>query len=157
MRAGLMIVCAGLAVLTVEAVAQVAPIADLTARLTAGQSHYLENCGGCHGIQGSSWKRDIPELRGAVGQFLCTAAGREYIVRLPNVAFANMDDRMLAEVMNFVVFGLGGSSVPAGAKQYSAGEVAALRRQPLKNRQLASMRATILAQTSAQCGPGRLE
>jgi len=152
-----LILWAGIGVLTAEVAAQIGAAAEPFARLTPGQSHYLESCGGCHGIQGSSWKRDIPELRGAVGQFLCTAAGREYIVRLPNVAFANMDDRMLAEVMNFVVFSLGGSSVPAGAKQYSPGEVAALRRQPLKNRQLASMRATILAETSVQCVPGRLE
>lgn len=127
-------------------------VTDPRMRFTAGQSHYLESCGGCHGIQGVSWKRDIPELRGAVGRFLCTAAGREYIVRLPNVAFANVDDRMLAEVMNFVVFGLGGTSAPAGAKQYSPREIAILRRKPLKNRQLADMRAVILAQVTAQCG-----
>ncbi|HWS65867.1 MAG TPA: hypothetical protein VN325_24155, partial [Steroidobacteraceae bacterium] len=105
MRAGLIILWTSIGVLTVQAVAQNGASDESAAPLTPGQSHYLESCGGCHGIQGSSWKRDIPELRGAVGQFLCTAAGREYIVRLPNVAFANMDDRMLAEVMNFVVFG----------------------------------------------------
>jgi hypothetical protein len=153
-RVCLVILWASACAVTAEAGDQTCLTADSNARLSPGQSHYLENCGGCHGIQGSSWKRDIPELRGAVGQFLCTAAGREYIVRLPNVAFANMDDGMLTEVMNFVVFGLGGSSVPAGAKPYSRGEVAALRRQPLKNRQLAALRMTILAEAGTQCGTG---
>jgi hypothetical protein len=112
----------------------------------------MEGCGGCHGILGSSWKKDIPELRGEVGRFLCTTAGREYLVRLPNVAFADMDDRLLADVMNYVVFDLGGSSAPANAVPYTAREVAALRRMPLKNTQLARMRESILADVAARCG-----
>jgi hypothetical protein len=113
--------------------------------IPAGQAHYLESCGGCHGLGGVSSRRTIPVLRGAVGAFLCTGEGRRYIVRLPNVAFAGMDDRALAATMNFIVFGLGGDSVPAGARPYDAREVGALRRAPLKNQPLAQMRRTILA------------
>lgn len=120
-------------------------------KLTPAQSSYMEGCGGCHGLQGSSARDDIPELRDAVGWFLCTPSGREYIVRLPNVAFANADDQMLADLMNFVVFGLGGDSVPAGAVPYSAEEVGTLRRRPLKNMPLAQMRADILKDAMARC------
>jgi hypothetical protein len=95
---------------------------------------------------------DIPGLKKNLRSRHVAMISIEYIVRLPNVAFANVDDRMLAEVMNFVVFGLGGTSAPAGAKQYSPREIAILRRKPLKNRQLADMRAVILAQVTAQCG-----
>lgn len=125
--------------------------ADSSVPLSPAQSRYLEGCGGCHGIQGVSSRKDVPELRAAVGTFLCTPAGREYLIRLPNVAFANMDDRMLADVMNFVVFGLGGDSVPRDAIPYSTREVAALRRRPLKNQQLAQMRAAILADAIERC------
>ena len=82
---------------------------------------------------------------------MCTPEGREYIVRLPNVAFAAADDAALADVMNFVVFSLGGESVPEGVAPYSSREVGALRRQPLKNRPLDEMRAQILADAIASC------
>jgi mono/diheme cytochrome c family protein len=120
-------------------------------QMTSAQSHYLEGCGGCHGIQGISSKQDIPQLRGLVGRYLCTAAGRAYLVRLPNVAFADMDDELLAAVMNFVAFRLGDGSAPADAVAYSPREVADLRRRPLKNERLAQLRATVLADAISHC------
>lgn len=116
-----------------------------------GQAHYYEGCGGCHGLNGISARREVPVLRDSVGAFLCSAEGRRYIVRLPNVAFANMDNRTLAATMNFVVFELGRGSVPSGAKPYTAQEVAGLRRIPLKNQPLARLRAEVLARGSAAC------
>jgi len=50
--------------------------AGSTVRFTPAQSRYLEGCGGCHGIDGSSPRTGIPELRASVGRFLCTADGR---------------------------------------------------------------------------------
>jgi hypothetical protein len=120
-------------------------------QMSPAQSHYLKGCGGCHGIQGTSSKQDIPQLRGLVGQYLCTPAGRAYLVRLPNVAFADMDDALLADVMNFVVFRLGEGSAPAYARAYSPREVADLRHRPLKNERLAQLRATVLADAIKQC------
>lgn len=116
-----------------------------------GQAHYYEGCGGCHGLDGVSARREIPVLRDSVGAFLCSPEGRRYIVRLPNVAFAHMDDRTLAETMNFVVFQLGRGSVPAGARPYTAEEVRGLRRMPLKNQPLAQLRAEVLARGSGSC------
>lgn len=124
---------------------------DTPKRLTPAQSSYMEGCGGCHGLLGSSVRENIPELRGEVGWFMCTPRGREYIIRLPNVAFANVDDAKLADLMNFVVFQLGGDSVPAGALPYSEKEVGTLRRRPLKNMPLAQMRSEILKEAAATC------
>jgi hypothetical protein len=120
-------------------------MAAAPARMSVGQSHYLESCGGCHGIQGASAEREIPQLRGLVGRFLYTPQGREYLVRLPNVAFANVDDKVLADVLNFVVFQLGEGSAPREAPAYTAAEVKILRRQPFKNERLEMLRAKILA------------
>lgn len=119
--------------------------------IAAGQSHYLESCGGCHGIEGVSSPGDIPELRGTVGRFLCTRAGREYIVRLPNVAFAAVDDQTLAELLNFMVFRLGGPSTPASAPPYTKAEVGRLRREPLKNQPLDKLRLAVLWDAASQC------
>jgi hypothetical protein len=119
--------------------------------LSSGQSHYLESCGGCHGITGTSSPRDIPELRGTVGRFLCSTAGRQYLVRLPNVAFADADDQSLADLMNFMVFELGGASIPAGAKPYTRSEVAHLRHRPLKTQSLQALRAAILGRAIDDC------
>lgn len=127
-------------------------------QLTEVQSTYLEHCGGCHGIHGVSAPREVPSLRGQVASFLCTADGRSYLVRLPNVALAPLSDQMLADVMNFVVFELGGShgAVPK-APVYTAAEVAQLRKQPLTGTGLAAHRARIVEELIEHCGaPGSL-
>ena len=67
-------------------------------------------------------------LRDRVGYFMCTPEGRDYLIRLPNVAYSAItDNQELADMMNFVVFGLGGASAPKGAKPFTAAEVARLR------------------------------
>jgi hypothetical protein len=113
--------------------------------LTPAQSGYLEHCGGCHGIQGSSARREIPELSGVVGMFMRSVAGRRYLVQIPDVAFANLTDEALADVMNFVVFEVGAASAPVAAARYSAAEVRELRSQPLKNRDIGRVRREIIA------------
>ncbi len=99
--------------------------------LPAPQTAYLLACGGCHGFRGVSNSLLVPRLKDLVGFFLYTPEGRAYLPRLPNIAFADMDDRKLAAVLNFTVFELGGDSAPAGAKPYSEREVAQLRKLPL--------------------------
>ncbi len=89
-----------------------------------------------------------------MGRFLCSKAGREYIVRLPNVAFAAVDDRTLAELLNFMVFRLGGASTPPGARPYTASEVGRLRREPLKNQSLEKLRGAVLADAAIACSSG---
>lgn len=116
-----------------------------------GASRYLESCGGCHGLTGAAAEREIPVLRNQVGRFVCSDEGRAYLVRLPNVAFAGMNDQALAEAMNYMVFSLGGTSAPKGARPYSAKEVAALRQKPLKATDLASMRTAVLGRALVAC------
>ncbi len=121
------------------------------ATIPAARFHYLESCGGCHGIEGVSSREHIPVLKDAVGKFLCTPAGRRYIVQLPNVAFADVDDATLAELMNYVIFQIGGSSTPLYTKPFRTSEVGALRRRALKNRPLADLRTSILVSADPAC------
>ena len=108
------------------------------------QADYLLNCGGCHGLNGVSNGRLVPDLQSQVGYFLRIHEGREYLVRLPNVAFSAMSDEELADVLNFIVFQMGGSGLPGGAAPYSAAEVAALRRRPLNEVSLTEYRGRLV-------------
>jgi hypothetical protein len=120
-------------------------------RLTSAQSDYLEQCGGCHGLQGDSAPSPIPVLRDRVGYFMCTEAGREYLGRLPNIAYAKIDDDSLAEMLNFVVFGLGEGTAPAGARPFTAVEVARLRAQPMTGSTVEKTRKTVVETLIRNC------
>jgi hypothetical protein len=103
-------------------------------------------------MQGDSAPAEIPVLRGRVGYFLCTQEGREYLIRLPNVAYSAItDDQELADMMNFVVFGLGGNSAPKGAKPYTAGEVARLRSRALATQSLIAARSDVVGKMVGSC------
>jgi hypothetical protein len=133
---------AALALLSGIASAEAEPALPL---LTAPQSDYVEHCSGCHGMQGNSAPAEIPVLRDRVGYFMCTREGRDYLIRLPNVAYSAIgDNQELADMMNFVVFGLGGASAPRTAKPFTAAEVARLRRDALATQSLIAARAKIV-------------
>ena len=77
-------------------------------KMSVAQSDFTENCGGCHGFDGNSAPADIPVLKDRVGYFMCSKEGREYLIRLPNVAHSRITDpQELADLMNFVVFAIG--------------------------------------------------
>jgi len=120
--------------------------------LTAPQSDYVEHCSGCHGMQGNSAPAEIPVLRDRVGYFMCTREGRDYLIRLPNVAYSAItDNQELADMMNFVVFGLGGHSTPRNAKPFTAVEVAKLRTRALTTQSLIAARAEVVDKLVGSC------
>lgn len=140
----------GLTLLPAAVVA--APPGNGVSRLPAPQAAYLTSCGGCHGIRGISAPRVIPTLRHLTGTFLCTRQGRQFIVRLPDVALSSLSDQMLTTVMNWVVFDLG-APVAGGraARPYTVAEVARLRRQPLTDTGLGQYRRQVVAQLASRC------
>ena len=131
-----------------------APLAALAVTLgvttlTPVQATYLERCGGCHGIQGHSAPGAVPSLRGQVSYFLCFPEARAYLVRLPSLASSPLTDDELAQLMNFVVFDLGGAS---NQRRYSAEEVSELRSRPLNEISLAGYRRRIVDRLIGDCG-----
>ena len=124
----------------------------LANRLPAAQVAYLTSCGGCHGIEGVSAPGKVPTLQGLTGSFLCTPQGRDFLVRLPDVALTTLSDRMLTQVMNFVVFDLG-APVAGGrpARPYTIAEVARLRREPLTDTGLTAYRNRVVVGLAARC------
>jgi hypothetical protein len=133
------------------AMARAKPVPPVS-KLPAAQVAYLTFCGGCHGIEGVSAPGAVPTLRGLTGSFLCTHQGRDFIVRLPDVALTPLSDRRLTEVMNFVVFGLG-APVARGAKArpYTVAEVARLRHHPLTGTGLTAYRNQVVAGLATRC------
>ncbi len=120
--------------------------------MSVAQSDYIENCGGCHGFDGDSEPADIPVLKGRVGYFMCTKEGRDYLIRLPNVAHSRIfDPQELADLMNFVVFALGAESVPKGARPFTAGEVASRRKNAMTTISLIQERARVVSDLPASC------
>ncbi len=115
---------------------------------------YLLYCGGCHGIDGHSSDAAVPSLKGQVDAFLCLQTGREYIIRLPNVAFAPLSDAQLASLMNFVV-AFGQTREGKGDRPYSAAEVGALRRKPLLGQPIADYRRQLVTKLIETCGAPR--
>lgn len=123
------------------------------AEMNLAQSDYVEHCGGCHGIQGSSAPAQIPVLRDRVGWFMCLPDARAYLIRLPNVAHSRItDNEQLADLVNFVVFGLGRGSVPAGTAPFTAAEVATDRQRPLTTQSLKRLRSGLVEKMIRQCG-----
>lgn len=113
---------------------------------------YAMRCAGCHGLEGVSPPATVPALRDQVGGFLCLPEGREYLVRVPGVASSLVPDADLAAVMNFVVFSLGGGSVPAGTRRFDAAEIARLRARPLNELALRPYRAALVERAINECG-----
>ncbi|MGD9810966.1 MAG: cytochrome C [Sphingobium sp.] len=116
------------------------------------RSDYIENCGGCHGVRGSTAPAQVPELRGRVGYFLCTPETRAYLLRLPNVAHSKVtDDQQLSDLMNYVVYVLGEGSVPPGRRPFTAEEVRYERTRALTSANLTQERARNVAIAMQQC------
>lgn len=125
------------------------PAATPIARTEAA---YLMRCGGCHGVEGVSVPGLVPTLRDQVGIFACTAEGRDYMLRVPNVAMSRIDDDgLLAAVMNFVVFRLGGASTPARTLPYTAAQVHAARGRPFDSTDIEALRAQVMSRAIQAC------
>jgi mono/diheme cytochrome c family protein len=133
------------AVLTVlTGIAVSAVVVDPSLKLGHAQGAYILGCGGCHGEDGRTNSRLVPDLRDLAGYYLRTQAGREYLVRLPNVSFYTANNEDLAQILNYVTFTLGKEGVPANARPYNAEEVARLRHAPLTEVSLVAYRGQIV-------------
>lgn len=129
-----------------------AAIRPLMADPEQAQSDFIEQCAGCHGVRGSTVPAKLPEIKGRVGWFMCTPAARAYLLRLPNVAHSRItDNSQLADLMNYVVFVLGGQSVPAGTKPFTAAEVAHERQFPLTSGSLKAERLRFANDAIRKC------
>jgi hypothetical protein len=99
--------------------------------ISGARLDYVLQCMGCHLEDGSGAPGRVPSLAG-VGRFLRVRGGREYLVRVPGVAHAPLDDAALAALLDWLIarFDPAAAAAP-GFVRFTAAEVARLRAVPL--------------------------
>lgn len=93
---------------------------------------YILKCQGCHRPDGDGTAVTTPPLKDTVARFLAVPGGREFLARVPGVATADLDDRRLADLLNWTLYRFDAAHVPPGFKQYTAAEIGELRKTPLR-------------------------
>ena len=104
---------------------------------------WMLNCQGCHRADGGAIGEEVPALSGAVAKFLSVPGGREYLIRVPGVAMAPLDDESIAALTNWMLREFDKDNIPADFENYSASEVGALRKTPY-NSEASTVRAGLI-------------
>lgn len=113
----------------IAATGLIAILAGPAAGLEANVNYALK-CMGCHTPDGFSPPRGrIPPLLDVVGHFTILPEGRNYMVNVPGVATAALDDEETAALLNWMVLTYARASMPETFAPFDAAEVAALRAQ----------------------------
>ena len=92
---------------------------------------YALNCQGCHRADGAGTPGSVPPLVDSVARFLTVPGGREYLVQVPGVAQAPLDDATLAAVVNWMLERFDKAHLPSDFTPYGAAEIGRLRAHPL--------------------------
>lgn len=113
----------------------------------ARQAHsdYKLKCQGCHRPDGSGDAISNPAMNGNVARFLAVPGGREFLGRVPGVSTVDLDDARLANLMNWTLYRFDRSNLPGDFRPYSAIEISALRKRPLRAER-AAVREGLVAQ-----------
>ena len=92
--------------------------------------NWMMKCQGCHQANAIG-KGGTPNMVGSVAQFLHLEEGRAYLGRVPGVAFVNLPEKEVAELLNWMVQTFDEKHMPEGFVPYSEAEVTRLKKQPL--------------------------
>jgi len=88
-------------------------------------------CRGCHGPEAQGVPGKVPPLAHSLGRFMRSAAGRDYVLRVPGAANSVLSDSRLAAVLNWIATRYGGADLDDHVPAFKEEEVARVRRQPL--------------------------
>ena len=104
-----------------------------TARAEDPEIAYWLQCAGCHRFDGRGLPPEVPSLIDAPGMIEGLPGGREYLVRIPGVAQAALDDEHLASVLNYMLTTFSPDTLSEGFRPYTAAEVSRHRARVLEN------------------------
>ena len=93
--------------------------------------NYLIHCMGCHGESGLGLEGQVPSFRNTLAKISASPQGRDYVLRVPGVTQATLDDRQTAEVLNWVLAEFSTRDAAQQIAPFTAAEVARARQQPL--------------------------
>ena len=89
--------------------------------------NYTLHCQGCHLANASGFENEVPRMKDFVGYFLHSSAGRAFLIQVPGVATASLQDEQLTELMNWLLLTYSKAQLPESFDPYSVSEVGALR------------------------------
>jgi mono/diheme cytochrome c family protein len=92
---------------------------------------YVLYCMGCHGQEAQGVPGKVPPLAHALGRFMRTPEGRNYILRVPGAANSALSDAQLAAVLNWLATQFNADELPANMRPFTTEEVASARHTPL--------------------------
>lgn len=104
---------------------------------------YVLNCMGCHGVRAEGVPGKVPPLAHALGRFLGSLAGRNYVLRVPGAANSALTDAQLAAVLNWLLAEFNGDEMPRDASAFTTPEVTQWRHTPLTS-VLATRRSVVM-------------
>jgi hypothetical protein len=93
--------------------------------------NYQLHCQGCHLADGRATPGLVPALDPTLGRMMRVPEGRVYLVRLPNVAAAQIDVADTAALLNWLLAHFAARELPQGFQPITVDEVVAGRAAPL--------------------------
>ena len=122
-----------------------------TAVHASPQQDYVLYCMGCHGPQAEGVPGKVPPLAHALGRYMRSPAGRNYVLRVPGAANSVLSDAQLAAVLNWVAQTFDAEEL-AGVPLFTSEEVTGLRHSPLPS-VLATRREVVTALAATGLAP----
>ncbi len=93
---------------------------------------YVLYCMGCHGAEAAGVPGKVPPLAHALGRYMRSPAGRDYVLRVPGAANSVLSDERLAAVLNWLAQTFDGDELSqSGAAMFTTAEVTRARHSPL--------------------------
>ena len=89
--------------------------------------NWMMNCQGCHGVKGEGNPGGAPPMPGVVNRFLEVEGGREYLARVPGVATSPINDKELADLLNWMLLRFSCGSLPKDFVAYKGVEIGKFR------------------------------
>ena len=103
----------------------------VTANAAGPAQDYMLYCMGCHGAQAEGVPGKVPPLAHALGLYMRTPAGRNYLLRVPGAANSVLSDAQLAAVLNWLAQTFAADELSSGVPLFSPQEVTGSRHTPL--------------------------
>ena len=132
--------------------ATVASLAWIATAQASPQQDYVLYCMGCHGAQAEGVPGKVPPLAHALGRYMRTPEGRNYILRVPGAANSALTDTQLAAVLNWLAQTFDGDELSATVPLFTAAEVTGTRHSPLSS-VLATRREVVRALEATGLAP----
>src|SRR6202789_252536 len=82
---------------------------------------YMLYCMGCHGPQAEGVPGKVPPLAHALGLYMKTPAGRNYVLRVPGAANSALSDSELAAVLNWLAVPHRAGALKSGTPMFPVG------------------------------------